>query len=151
MIDVDQFRQYIIRPILDYLDLYSPAAENLLVGTALAESGLSYLHQINGPALGFYQCEPNTHHDIWDNYLAYKRRLSGRVRSLASERFQENRDIELQGNVFYATAICRVHYLRVKEALPDPDDLIGLAGYWKKYYNTEHGKGTIDHFYMNYL
>jgi len=151
MIDVSQFRQYIVRPVLEYLDLYSEAAENLLIGTALTESQLKYLQQLNGgPAMGLYQCEPATHDDIWDNFLVFRETLASKVRNLASQRFLTHPHNELQGNLFYATAVCRTHYFRVKEALPDADDLIGLAGYWKKYYNTEHGKGTVDQFYMSY-
>src|SRR3954469_3472805 len=61
---VAQFRNFVVRPILDYLGLASPAAENLLVGTALYESGLEALDQWTGPgdatlgpAFGIYQIE----------------------------------------------------------------------------------------------
>jgi hypothetical protein len=40
--------------------------------------------------------------------------------------------------------MCRVHYLRVKEALPTENDAAGMASYWKRYYNTVLGKGTIE-------
>jgi hypothetical protein len=48
-------RQYVIRPTLQRLGLWSLAAENLLLGTAAQESKLGYyLHQLEGPALGLY-------------------------------------------------------------------------------------------------
>ena len=40
-----------------------------------------------------------------------------------------------------ACLFARLHYLRVAEAVPD--DLRGQAGYWKRYYNTRLGKGTV--------
>ena len=44
--------------------------------------------------------------------------------------------------------MCRVHYLRVKEALPTTPE--GYAEYWKKYYNTSSGKGTAKEFLDKY-
>ena len=45
--------EYVIRPSLKPLGLYSLEAEQLLLGTAAVESQLGfYLHQIKGPALG---------------------------------------------------------------------------------------------------
>ena len=39
--------------------------------------------------------------------------------------------------------MCRVHYLRVRESLPQSSDINALAQYWKVHYNTIHGKGTV--------
>ena len=40
--------------------------------------------------------------------------------------------------------LCRLHYKRVPARFPD--DLIGRAKYWKEYYNTVAGKGTVHHY-----
>ena len=142
-------KEYVIEPTLDYLELKSDAAVNLLLGTASQESNLGrYIKQIKGPALGIYQMEPATHQDIWDNYLKYKPELADKVRSLSSK---NKATTELITNLAYATAMARIHYLRVREALPEADDIKGLARYWKKYYNTELGKGTDEEFVHNYL
>ena len=151
MIDPVQFRDMVVDPVLRYLDMYSPAAVRLLVGTAVVESGLGSLVQNNGPALGVYQIEPETHHDIWDTYLAYRPELASRVRSLASQRwFDDDPDRELICNLAYASAICRLKYRRIREPLPEPDDVYGLANYWKRYYNTAQGKGKVDHFLLKF-
>jgi len=42
------FRREIVRPVLEHLSLHSPAAENMLVGTAAVESGLRRLTQAGG-------------------------------------------------------------------------------------------------------
>ena len=49
----------VIRPALKKLRLWSPSAEELVFGTAIVESGLTYLKQHgDGPALGLWQVEP---------------------------------------------------------------------------------------------
>ena len=152
MLDVKQFVEYIIRPTLKEIGYYSEAAENLLIGTAVQESHLVYIQQIKGPAVGVYQCEPNTYNDMWENYINYRSPLTQNLRSIASKRYSTT-DIdvkELHGNLNYATAICRVHYMRVSEPLPDANDVQGMAAYWKRYYNTALGAGSIDQFIDNY-
>jgi hypothetical protein len=52
----------------------------------------------------------------------------------------------MHGNHFYAAAMCRVFYLRVPERLPQADDSAAMARYWKRYYNTHLGKGTVEGF-----
>ena len=55
---------------------------------------------------------------------------------------------ELIENDILSTCIARVHYLRRKEAIPK--DLEGQARYWKQYYNTPKGKGTVEEYIRNY-
>lgn len=150
-INARQFREHIIKPVLEYLGLYSKSAENLLFGTAAQESLMGhYLKQIKGPALGVYQMEPNTHQDILENFLIYKKDLYSKVLCLISKKGLENKEKELISNLNYATAMCRAHYLRVREPLPNATDIKALAVYWKKYYNTALGKGTVEEFINNY-
>lgn len=130
---LQQFTDYVITPVLQKFDLWSPAATILLLGTAMVESRLKYIHQIGGPALGVYQMEPATHDDIWENYLKYRCGLATTVFQMAHDPY------DMQGNLYYATLMCRLHYRRVSEPLP----LItaeAMARYHKKYYNTVLGK-----------
>ena len=140
-----QFRDYVVRPVLSVIGFNGKAAERLLLGTALTESGLVFMKQVgSGPALGVYQMEPKTHDDIWVNFLNYKADLSAEVKQFV---FPGMDDCEqLAGNLYYATAMCRVHYLRKPAALPDEDDLPAMGAYWKQYYNTPLGKGTVADF-----
>lgn len=48
---------------------------------------------------------------------------------------------ELKNNDKYATAMARIHYLRVAESIPKAGDIKAQANYWKKHYNTPLGKG----------
>lgn len=142
MLNKGQFRELVIRPTLNLLDLWSPAAEELVLGTALVESKLTYLHQVGGgPALGLYQCEPATLHDILTNFLNYNVSLRDRVLSLKAHGLSS--EDNLVGNAFFSTAICRVHYRRVRASLPEAGDFEAMGLYWKRYYNTSLGAGEV--------
>ncbi len=149
MLDLRQCRLHLVRPVLTRIGAYSRAAENLVIGTAVQESRLRYLRQLqDGPARGLYQMEPDTHDDIWENYLAFRPELRAGVESFLAA--SQDRIEQLVWNFAYATAMCRVHYLRVPHPLPDAGDIAGLASYWKRHYNTELGRGTVDEFVRHY-
>jgi len=151
MINHKHLRNLIIRPTLEHLGMWSEAAENLVLGTAAHESLLYHLKQQGGPALGLYQIEPATHKDVWDNFLIYKEDLTSKVRGFAAQHpFTNDLDVELIGNLYYATAICRLVYYRRPEPLPGADDVVGLAQYWKDHYNTHLGKGRIEDWIDHY-
>lgn len=154
MINPEHLREKIIRPVLRYLNDYIPyslAAENLLMGTCAVESNLGeYLVQLNGaPAVGIYQMEPDTLDDIWDNYIDYREELSDLITGLDTRSGFSLSD-ELTFNLFYATALARVHYYRVAHPLPNENDIPGMAAYWKKHYNTHLGSGTEEKFIQAY-
>lgn len=143
----EDLRVYIIKPVLQYLDMYSKSAENLLLGTCAQESHMGkYLRQVNGPALGIFQMEPTTHDDILINYVNYHPEIKDTLGSMTFNYCAK----EMVYNLKYATAMCRLHYRRVTEKLPDPFDVVGLGRYWKRYYNTFEGKGTVEEFVENY-
>ena len=48
---------------------------------------------------------------------------------------------ELETSPVLAMIFCRLRYLRAQGAIPDT--LVGRAEYWKKWYNTSAGKGTV--------
>ena len=142
MIDREQFIDLIIEPTLEHLGMYSAAASELVLGTALQESRLVYIKQLNdGPALGVCQMEPATHDDIWNNYLRYRDKMANSVLEIGGPD-----SLELIWNLRYSVAMCRVHYRRVREPLPQAGDLKRQAAYWKKYYNTDLGRGTEEEY-----
>jgi len=149
VINVRQFRKFVVRPVLQALDLWSGDAEELVLATAAHESGLTYLKQIGGgPALGVCQMEPDTQADIWDNYLKYQPVKAGALKALFGPAAGNSR--HLTWNLGYAVAMCRLHYCRVKAPLPRASDLPAIAAYWKAHYNTPLGAGTVDEFVQNY-
>ncbi len=149
MIKAEHLRDYVVRPTLNRLGMWSHSAENLLIGTIYQESrGGHYLHQLgNGPALGMYQIEPSTHNDTWVNYIYYRESLEHKLIELMTD---EDKDSQLITNLSYATAIARVIYYRKPGGLPDANDIKALGEYWKKHYNTYQGKGTVEEFVSNF-
>jgi len=146
IVDPRDFLDCVIRPVLARLALGGAAAETLLLGTALHESGgLRRLRQAGGgPALGLYQIEPATHADILENFLAFRPDLAARVAGLAAQ--WPGRVEQLATNPAYATAIARIHYRRRPEPLPEAGDIAALGRYWKRHYNTGRGRGTAEAF-----
>lgn len=144
MLNISQFRELILVPVLSDLQLYSKEAEELLVFTCATESnGGTYLHQVNGPAIGIFQMEPATYNDIWQNYLT---RNQGLI-CMLSTKFNINRipTPELMiSDLRFATAMARLHYRRVREPLPSHNDIDAIWEYYKHYYNTEKGSATKD-------
>ena len=149
MINPKHLRDFVVRPTLKRIGMWSQAAENILIGTVYQESrGGHFLHQLQGgPALGIYQIEPATHNDVWDNYLHYRDTLEKKVSTLAAAGAL---DEQLIVNLAYATAIARIIYYRIPKALPPANDIHALAKYWKAHYNTEQGKGTVEEFVKNF-
>lgn len=147
--DSKQFEKYVVQPALTLLEMDSPAARALLLGTAAQESGLGhYLRQVGGgPALGAFQMEPATYRDIWRNFLDYQPKLKAR---LALRWPVEPEPEEMMTDLLLAAVMCRLHYRRVKAPLPKADDLPGLARYWKMHYNTPMGAGSELEFIHNW-
>jgi len=150
-LDVKQFRELVVRPTLEQIDLWSEAAENLVVGTAVQESRLRFLKQRGGgPARGVYQIEPATEDDVWVNFLEYRPALYRTVANIRGPVGHGASPDPLIYSLAYATAICRVIYYRRPEPLPAADDIPGLAAYWKQHYNTPRGAGTAMEWEDNY-
>jgi hypothetical protein len=147
MIDQKQLRG-VIKYCLDGIGLYSKEAENLLMGTAAQESRLgTYLRQLGGgPALGIMQMEPATFNDIKINYLSYRSQLVSKILGISGclRLVPEY----MEWNIALSICMARIHYYRIPEPLPI--DIISMAHYWKKYYNTYLGSGTEKEFIDNY-
>ena len=162
-----QFRKLIIQPVLKALMLNGSDIEDLLVGTCAQESrGGTFLFQEgtnpdlyaslqkNILAIGPYQMQPATHDDIWENYLpSHPNLLEWLIEicaippQLCLPRKKPPANFMLY-NLYYATAMARIHYRRVPEPVPSTLEL--QAEYYKKYYNTSGGKATIDEYITNY-
>jgi hypothetical protein len=150
-LDPKQFREYVVRPTLKYIGLWSEAAENLVVGTAIQESGLRYVDQTYpgpGPAYGVYQMERPTYNDHLRWVQRERPDLAAKLESLKG--VWPAGVLQLHTNLAYGAAMCRLHYLRVKAPLPAANDIQGLAEYWKQYYNTPLGKGRPSQFVRAY-
>ena len=154
MLNPDHFRRFIIVPALSTLPeaMRTTAAVELLLGTALKESGLSLLKQGlrtvtdgRGRALGLYQMEPAT-------YLDHLRWLRTQP-ALGALIFPHGPRpaTDMQGDLYLATHLARIHYWwRGKEALPEVDDIEGMARYWGKYWQTQSIPAQMESFVSLY-
>lgn len=145
MIAIHHFRELIVRPALDKLQLYSIDREELLVITCAQESlGGTYLMQNDalgypkGPALGIYQMEPVTYRDLFANYLWYNTYLWVRLMGVIGSPINYTPPPSLlYVNSHFATAVACLQYYRFKE--PVPPTLQGQITYYKRYWNTAEG------------
>ncbi|MFI4954532.1 MAG: hypothetical protein ACHP9Y_01315 [Gammaproteobacteria bacterium] len=152
--DLSQLRSYVIIPALTSIGLYSLEAEQQLLGTCAQESKFgTYLHQVGlGPALGIFQMEPKTHDSLLNDFLKYKPKMLESI-MLACRFNRPPVADQLIHNLFYATIMCRIHYLRTEEVTkkPIPKTLEGQADYWDRYYNVDPVRGArIKEYIGNY-
>lgn len=143
MLDPRQLRDLIVRPVLEPLALYSLAAEQLVMGTAAKESSLVYIRQHlgegkHGRGRGLWQVEPETAEDL---RRRYERRLEDTTLCLDAYLVER-----LEGDLHLGAALCRLKYLDAPEKLPSAGDLVGMASYWKRFYNTFKGAGKPEEF-----
>lgn len=151
-IDETQLRR-LISETLSEVGLHSESAVELIMLTFAVESNLGdYIDQTNGPAIGLGQMEPATYDDIYASWFRYRPDGFKEVIARFVNRYVgTQRDSRtMRYNLKYAILMTRLHYLRVKAPLP-PNDPIQLAQYWKRFYNTELGKGTVDKAVKKYL
>jgi len=148
----NELRQWVIKPTLKRLGVYSKAAENLLLATAAQESGLgSHLKPAGQRALGIYQIHSLSHRHIWDDHLAQRSDMASIVRGLASQQdFLSQPHAELATNLSYATAIAWFMYARHDDfSLPKNNDVKTLASLWKRFYHPK-SNSSIEDFNENF-
>ena len=158
MLDQKQLRSLIIQPVLRAMSLYSQEAEDLLAGTCAAETNGDYLIQKsdldplesmkqNVFALGIYQMEPRTHDDLWKNYLPSHPKIVNDLMQICMFSKKPTSSM-LVYNLYYATAMARVFYLRCPDPIPATLELQSI--YYKTHWNTSEGKSTPQHYVTNY-
>ena len=137
--NLTQIKKKVIAPPLASIGLGGDDAISLIAGTGLVESGYKYTQQLGGgPALGWFQMEPATHDDCWNNFLDYRPDLASKIRALINGMTPTPHF--LQTNAFYAVVMCRIKYLRAPGVIPNTAQ--GMADYHKEYYNTVLGKAN---------
>ena len=120
----------------------------LVMLTAQTESdfGLVVKQYNSGPALGWFQMEPATEKDLWENYIKYRPKIKQIMEQISHKNVLNTS--QLQTNIAYATLMCSLQYKRYVDSgrikLPAANDRKEQARVWKKVYNTHHGKGTIE-------
>jgi hypothetical protein len=139
MFDITQFREDILIPAMQALQIHGEPIRELLVFTCAVESnGGTYLKQIKGNALGIYQIEPNSFTDLWYNYIIRKPDIVNMLSlNLNINRIPAPHD--LISNLTLATVCCALYY-QSKNAKPTSLDENELWDIYKTLYNTVDGK-----------
>jgi len=152
-VNIEQLEKEIVEPMLHRMPYpydtsttcYSEKALKLVTATIIHESDSGeYVKQVGGgPALGICQMEPDTFFDH-ENYIDARKTDSGwqelwsAIRSNVIGRRYPDPE-ELLWNNGLAVAMCRLHYLRSPEPLPEPE-LDAIADYWFDNYNRSPEK-----------
>ena len=135
----------IINWSLNNLDMNSEDVSVLVFRTGMAESGYRHLSQMgSGPAVGFFQVEPATIDDTWNNYAVYRNPIMDILKNMGFD--PDDSRMRVMSSIALQAAFCRLKYRRDRLAIPPADDLYAQAAYWKRVYNTVLGKGSVEHF-----
>ena len=134
----------IINYVLKDLNMYSEDAENLVYRTGMSESNYKHLEQVKGPAIGFFQVEPDTINDTINNYLKFRPKKLAHLVKRGLD--LEAPETSVLCSIYLQVAFCRYKYWRSPK--PIPNGMVKQAKYWKEIYNGP-GKGTIEHFVEN--
>ena len=153
MVSVSQMRSLVSDTCSKMGEKYaSPEAVELVLATGIVESRYEYIRQMgDGPARSFWQVEPASAVDNLMHYLKHRKSLMGKCAeaSMVDLKHWQNSDELvwadiLEKNIAAGIIHCRLKYWRVPKKMPSTIE--GQAAYWKKYYNTEGGKGDPEHF-----
>ncbi len=121
----------------------------VLTESAFSRNGKLYFHRKQlgcGVAKSIFQIEPRTAKDILQNYLTRKPAILSKVKLLAGtddlSAIINDIDLYLMHNQPFACAVARCVYLRRPEPIPVTAE--GLCAYYKRWYNTYKGKGSVE-------
>ena len=145
----NQFRK-IVRQVVKEIGLWSPVAEEMLMGTAAVEMNFGhYLVQLGGgPGCGVFSIEKNTEIDVWNNYIRYHPEMREHIARIAG--VTGPNPLALTTDLAYQIIICRLKYRMIRAHFPALDDLPGQAKYWDRYYNCNPEKGTTAEYIDKY-
>lgn len=152
--NIKQIRHLVVIPTLEAMAEYtdqpswaSDEAVELVMGTGYYESRFEAIRQYarrggaRGPARGMWQVEhPRTHQSLWKwlerrGYHDWVQAITG-IGDMDGE--------ALMADLRYGSLMCRVKYRTIRSPLPTT--FRGMGEYYKRWYNTSAGSGTISGF-----
>lgn len=144
-----EIRDLIITPVLALAGWTDKSSNILIYGTGYVETAYSAIIQTGAPkdgGFGFFQMQPDDYADIikWLGNEFNKFIVTNILDVCHYHDFPNDID-SLMHNIAYSILMCRIHYCRIKEPLPNPKDARGFAIYHKRYYNGGLlGKADVD-------
>lgn len=141
--NLSQIKHEVISPALSFVGYNTTASLSLVCGTGNKESGYRTKTQYGGgPAKSWFQIERPTYNDVLNRAVSKRPLLKNKIIEYLNGN-DPSFDL-LTENDGFAAIVCRLKYLLIPEELPSYDDAASMAKYWKKYYNTYLGKGSVD-------
>lgn len=146
-----QLRQA-VETVLKQANRYTPELTELLLGTAAVESdGGRYIRGLAGPELGIFQMAPQTIVFTWQKVLDDQElgRMFDRAnysRKMTARALEEKMMWDLQFQILMAVA----YYKIASNNRETPKTVYGQAKFWKDYWNTFLGAGTVDKYVEKY-
>ena len=121
-------------------------AVDLMLETAAQETHCGQLRDPtpNGAGRGIFQIDPTAFNDICQRARANDLAM---IYSEFAIDIKKVRHDALDHSPLLAAIFCRLFYKLIPAAIPN--DLVGRAAYWKKYYNTALGKGSVGEYVNN--
>lgn len=117
-------------------------AKKLLLETAAAETDLGKAIDTSwNVGIGIMQFDKIGFDDVKQRTSAAKKALIERTFGIDIDRVEYT---DLRWNPLLSVIFARLKYLLVPGAIPDT--IQGRAAYWKKWYNSELGAGTPEHY-----
>jgi len=139
--------QYLV-PASQALEIYNLPHLQIGFGTAGQESGFrSIAQQGDGPALGIWQMEPETHDSLWANFIKYRPSIRQALSTCLGGVIIPPPADRLLSDPIYAAMMMFVRYLDAPGAIPA--DLAGQAAYYVRFYNAG-GKATTAEYLNNW-
>lgn len=116
-------------------------ADLLLLETATTETGLGTIADTTEKAgMGICQFDEDPFNDLKKRSMSYRdnilKELGVDIKLVEWE--------HLRYNSFLSLLFCRLQYKPFNEEIPATIE--GRGAYWKKYYNSIFGKGTVEHY-----
>jgi len=134
MIHPQHFIDYVLKPTLNDMKMFSIEAVYLMYATAYTESRLTHLKQLNGPALGIFQIEPATYLDV-KRYLDTRENIKARVLRAIDNVDIPCSSLHLVTDLKLSTIFARLKYWMSPQPLPDKYQNIDMYHYYKTIYN----------------
>jgi hypothetical protein len=159
MINNYQLRSLIIKPVLKAMSLWSQEAEDLLIGTcAQGSKGGRYLIEESGEppdvsikqnivGIGLYNMTAKMHDEIWRIHLPSKPKIVNDMMQVCCFSRKPTSNMLLY-NLYYSTAMARIHYLISNNDIPNTIQL--QAEYYKRYWNIENIDFSKKEYIINY-
>lgn len=148
--EATQILDLVITPTNKELGLWSPSADRIVVCTFQTETQFDAVRQDlglrkYGAGYGLGQMERPT----YQSHIKHMTERNPELKKLILKICLLDDFPEVEALTWHdklMVCMTRYHYKRVPEPLPDVNDLPGMASYWKRFYNTTKGAGTVEKF-----